>query len=379
MFSEKLILALVGQIYDAAADSDQWPVFLESLAESLDGRQTQLIFYDVERHGGNLAMRTRLDPSVQAKYNEYYAGVDVWGIHGRDLMTSGNVTTGQMLCPDPILVNSEFYNDFLRPNDAFHQVGGFIHKDKSVVSFVSSLRPQRAGPFSEENILLLHELMPHLQRALQIHRKINGLEAKANSYAKALDRLPIGLMVIDSKGRVLQLNHSAQDILNLNDGLTLSANGLVAHRPQETNQLRALILGAISGLSGEGVGFGGPMTLPRPSLQRPFQILVTPLRSSASLSWLGKAAAAVFVSDPERQSATSETTLGKLFDLTPAESRLAASLMRGKDLREIAEEFELSRNTVRSQLRSLFDKTATRRQGELIRLLWNSPAQIRAD
>ena len=40
--------------------------------------------------------------------------------------------------------------------------------------------------------------------------------------------------------------------------------------------------------------------------------------------------------------------------------------MGGKSLAEIGDELKLSRETLKSQLRSLFNKTDTRRQGELI-------------
>ena len=379
MFSEKLILSLVGHIYDAAGNAELWPTFLERFADAVESASTQIFLYDVERHGGNLAAAARLDPEHRRRYNEYFIRVDCFGIHGQKLITSGNVATGQMMCPDSILENSEFYNDFLRRMDSFHQLGGFIYKHESVASVISTLRPKRAGPFDDGDVQLLRTLMPHLQRAIQLHQRIAGLEAKADSAAEALDRIPLGFLVIDGAGKVLLSNRRAQDILKSNDGLTLSRNGLVACRPQETNRLRGLIQGASTGGSGMGLGSGGIMTIPRPSLRRPFQILVTPLRSRASVLWPERASAALFLTDPESQVEPSDKMLGRLFGLTPAEARLAGSLMQGTSLEQSAEEFHLSRNTVRSQLRSVFDKTATKRQGELIRLLWSSPAQLKVD
>jgi DNA-binding NarL/FixJ family response regulator len=57
------------------------------------------------------------------------------------------------------------------------------------------------------------------------------------------------------------------------------------------------------------------------------------------------------------------------YGLTKAECRLASLLASGKKLDEIAGELQISRNTVRSQLRCIFDKTGARRQAELILLL----------
>src|SRR5579859_1549636 len=220
MFSEKLILSLVGHIYDAAGNAELWPAFLERFADAVESASTQIFLYDVERHGGNLAAAARLDPEHRRRYNEYFIRVDCFGIHGQKLITSGNVATGQMMCPDSILENSEFYNDFLRRMDSFHQLGGFIYKHESVASVISTLRPKRAGPFDDGDVQLLRTLMPHLQRAIQLHQRIAGLEAKADSAAEALDRIPLGFLVMDGAGKVLLSNRRAQDILKSNDGLT---------------------------------------------------------------------------------------------------------------------------------------------------------------
>ncbi|MNG24166.1 Bacterial regulatory protein, luxR family [compost metagenome] len=61
--------------------------------------------------------------------------------------------------------------------------------------------------------------------------------------------------------------------------------------------------------------------------------------------------------------------LTDLFQLTTAEQRLAELLCVGLQPRECAERLDTSINTVRSQLRSLFRKTGTERQTELVRLL----------
>lgn len=57
------------------------------------------------------------------------------------------------------------------------------------------------------------------------------------------------------------------------------------------------------------------------------------------------------------------------FGLTPAEIRLASRLRDGRTLKEAADELDVSINTVRNQLRAIFDKMGLKRQSELIRAL----------
>jgi DNA-binding CsgD family transcriptional regulator len=61
--------------------------------------------------------------------------------------------------------------------------------------------------------------------------------------------------------------------------------------------------------------------------------------------------------------------LRAILRLTLAETRLASTLMQGASLDQAAAQFDVTRNTIRTQLHSLFAKTDTRRQSELLRVL----------
>jgi len=61
--------------------------------------------------------------------------------------------------------------------------------------------------------------------------------------------------------------------------------------------------------------------------------------------------------------------IGSMFDLTPAEAKITIALLEGGDLRSIAAAQRVSIETVRTQLKSVFAKTNTSRQSELIALL----------
>jgi DNA-binding CsgD family transcriptional regulator len=64
-----------------------------------------------------------------------------------------------------------------------------------------------------------------------------------------------------------------------------------------------------------------------------------------------------------------EDTLRVVFDLTPAEARLAQGITRGDTLEEIATSLRIKMPTARTQLSAVFAKTGTRRQAKLIAIL----------
>jgi DNA-binding CsgD family transcriptional regulator len=65
----------------------------------------------------------------------------------------------------------------------------------------------------------------------------------------------------------------------------------------------------------------------------------------------------------------SEDRLRQVFDLTPAEARLAQGLARGDTLEKVAEQLQIKITTARTQLAAIFAKTRTHRQPGLVALL----------
>ena len=66
----------------------------------------------------------------------------------------------------------------------------------------------------------------------------------------------------------------------------------------------------------------------------------------------------------------------QLYRLTPAEAKLAKALAAGQSLSEAAEELSVGQSTLRSHLKSIFVKTQTKRQSELVRLFMLGPARL---
>jgi DNA-binding NarL/FixJ family response regulator len=82
--------------------------------------------------------------------------------------------------------------------------------------------------------------------------------------------------------------------------------------------------------------------------------------------------AMILVADPDTR-APSEMDLAEFFGLSPAERRVAAALLAGKKLREVAADSGVQITTARTQLSSILRKVGVTRQAELIRVLSHIP------
>ncbi|HEU0205026.1 MAG TPA: helix-turn-helix transcriptional regulator [Burkholderiaceae bacterium] len=106
----------------------------------------------------------------------------------------------------------------------------------------------------------------------------------------------------------------------------------------------------------------------RPALRR---VRVLPVTACDAVPNLSDAAALLMI-DPPPDGARLSSVLERLFDLTPAERRVFGLLLADRSPREIAGELRIAVTTVRAHLQSLFAKTGTRRQSELVALAWSA-------
>ncbi|MGH7288717.1 MAG: hypothetical protein ACREI8_11935, partial [Myxococcota bacterium] len=189
-------------------------------------------------------------------------------------------------------------------------------------------------------------LLPHLQRAVRIHLQRRRLEGERQSLAGALDRMPIGVILIDGRGQVRATNHAAERLLAARDGVVLGRDGLHANQLEDTLRLRHAVAEAFR--EDEAVGVGEPLLLERASGRRPLRALVSRLRVRSERA--EPSAAAVFVSDPEECTEPPCELLRSLYGLTHAESALARELASGRSLAEAAHRLDITYGTARQRL-----------------------------
>ena len=110
------------------------------------------------------------------------------------------------------------------------------------------------------------------------------------------------------------------------------------------------------------------------------QVTVSPVgRDTASLWHEKRPTALVLAVDPEAALASLEERIGAAFALSPMQSALSAELVRGSTVAEAAERLEILPSTARNYLKSIFVRTDTRRQSELVAVVLRSLGAIRVE
>lgn len=195
--------------------------------------------------------------------------------------------------------------------------------------------------------------------------RLSRAEIARHANATALDRVDQGVLIVAGNAEVLFANRAAELLLDEADGIRTEKSVLRAGAPAETAQFQGLIAAAV-GRSGEA---GGMMVLSRPVPRRPLNVLVAPLMIAPTWFARGRSAAIVFVADPDHVPRTIQDQMRQLYRLTPAEAAVAMAIARGAGLQAVADELKISLTTARTHLQHVFEKTETRRQAELVRVM----------
>jgi PAS domain-containing protein len=199
----------------------------------------------------------------------------------------------------------------------------------------------------------LNGIAPHLGRALQLRRTFAQQDAKLASLGETIDRLAVGVIVLDQEGGAIHVNRAAREITARNDGLWLDRTG-VPHAAQRDAD-RALVKLCADVRLGDA---GGIVRIPRRDEARPYSVMAAPLPARTALTGTQTDATPVLIliHDPSAQVLGIPETIAAIFALPIATARLVAALAEGTDVKSYAEQQGITTDAVKFHLKTAFAK-----------------------
>ena len=365
MTSIDAFASLVEGIYQAGIDAQRWPEMLDQLVATSGTRIAGLKIVARGRADFILAS-TGADPAAVGLYNEHYHRIDpiAAAVQRKPV---GALFTDRQIIPKAQLRRTEFYNDWVRPQDYGDCAMVKLFRDTTRSGILCIAAPERLEAFGLQSLQLLQHLTPHLQRAARVTLRLADLAALRSAGLDTLDSLSEGVVLTDASARVLFANRAAEAMFARSDGIGVDRSGLCAASATHTMALRRLI--AVSARPGEAAEPGGSLLLDRPSGRRPLSVIVAPMRREAPWSLVAPPLAIIFVADPERDAEIPEPLLRALYGMTPTEAAVARLIAKGRGVKAAARAMGIAPSTARTHLHRVFAKTETGRQAELAHLL----------
>jgi DNA-binding CsgD family transcriptional regulator/PAS domain-containing protein len=362
--------SLVDLIYDAALEPAQWESVIARMAALVGGTSgwlSQLNFIDGS--GGHLHdPMAGVDTSWVPKYLEYFADRNPFATAAdpQDYLAKWTplILTNDDELPREELVRTEFFNDWMRPQDVASSMMIRLAKhgnETAVLNIHCSLKHWQYEQSEIETAAAYH---PHLIRAFNLGRKLAWQKRLDDSASSLFDASAHALLIVDRDARIQRANRAAE-VLLAGENLISVGGRLSAAASSPTRRLHGLIAAAASAESRNRTG--GSMALPTEA-RLPLSIVVVPFGVERLRPFHLQPLVLVCVTDLSNGVSPPQQRLRELFGLTAAEARLALALFEGATPGEAAARFGISPNTARAQLACVFEKTRTGRQAELVRL-----------
>lgn len=267
-----------------------------------------------------------------------------------------------------------FFDGFLADCGIGESIGAQIAHSGGERRQIYIERALGAPAFAPAELHLFRRLVHHWREAEQLAEAAGRRTAQEALQRHLLDSLPLGALIADNSRRVLFANAAARGILAAGDGLSLIEGRLHAARAFETNALTAYLRAAALAAQPDG----GALLVARPSGKRPWALLVVPLEPVRAEAGIAAARMTVLLADLDGRAGALAPRLMQLFGLSRAEARVAAGVVEGLRLREIARASAVRMPTVRTQMRAVLHKIGVTRQADLVRVALALPATLPA-
>jgi DNA-binding CsgD family transcriptional regulator len=359
---------LLEELIGAPGSVDRWQAFLNRLCDAFDGSAASFISIQSRSQDSQIMVTARTDPAALAAYQEHWHQFDPWarGIT-QTRPAAGAVLLGEEFIRADEMKRTPFYNDFGHDYGITRSLAGMIEASSQQFSCLSINRGDDAKPFHQHDVTVLNALMPHLQRALQVHRRLSRAESVSEGLAEVVNHTDHGVVLLSANGRVKFVNSVADRMLAARDGLLLDCGELRTTSETSTRELRKAIYAATTmNVSSRACP---PLLIGRHLADcRPLIVVVTPIRGPVGIFGDESIAVAVFVTDPEQRSLPQVKFLQAALRLTSAEARLVRCLVQGLTLEQSAVHLGVAIGTLRTRLKVVFHKTNTNRQAELVKV-----------
>jgi DNA-binding CsgD family transcriptional regulator/PAS domain-containing protein len=365
--SQQDLSDLIGAIYDCALDPSRWEKTLWAIRDSLCCQTAVLHLNDIPNNHILINRSVGIEPhwlrQMQSHAPEIHGQLTQmlasWPSLDEPLVISRHISREFMQA-------SPYFQECLKPQGLVDILQYFlIHTPTRLAGFAVG-RHERQGSVTEREIEIGALLLPHIRRAVTISDVLDVRTIERARMAEALDALRCGVVLINAQGAILHVNWSAEHMLRDGGPIRIAGGTLQARAPWAAAELREAI--RLAAQDEAGIGKTG-LAIRLTEAETPAVFAhVLPLTGSELRTRLQSAAvAAVFIGAPLDAQDGAEVAAAA-YGLTPAETRVLASLLGGRTLADTATALAIAPTTARTHLDSIFSKTGVTRQADLMRL-----------
>ena len=358
------LAALVTELYASVLDEGRWTRMAARIAEAFGAPSAVIKVQQADQAADILQVTDNFGiAAADPEWAEHWHRNDLWVEEAAKRQWVG-AATSQSLMPDAQLERTAYYNEWLKPLDIHTMVGALQPLEGGGTAVVGIHRPHGAAHFDESDGVRLNALLPHLRQALNLRQHFREHLLAAQTMQQALEGTKVAVLAVGADAQLLFANRVAELVLRSQTVLRVVGGRIRAIQPGDDARLQQALR------DGQTEG-----AVPRPlrlAVDGPSPMAVTllPLLDQAhELGAVGPVMLLVMRGEAAPADAAAQL-LRPLFDLTPAEARVAVALAQGRSLNDMARLLGVGLTTVRTHVRGAMAKTGTHQQSQLVAIVW---------
>ena len=335
MSDQDAFARILASLYDAMLDDTRWPATSALIDEACGVVGNALLAGegppdDIRVTFVGLYYRGQRRTDLEREYLEVYQPIDEAIPRVRQLPDSHLVPIKDLYTAEE-LKTSRTYNEVFRRAQYQHGVNVVLAGpgDSGMTWLLAD--PVASEGWGSSQIAMVRRLTPHIRQFIRVRQALVRAEAHGTTVTALLDNSRIGVLHLDRRGKIIEVNDRARSILRHGDGLSDRDGVLGALNPYDQLHLEGLVAGA---LPTAAVTVSGSMLLARPSGLPPFVVHVKPVGVHQPDYGARHIAALALIVEPGSQPRIDPGLVARTLGLTPMESRVGAGPRRGRDAQE---------------------------------------------
>lgn len=361
--------SVIGAAYDAALDPGLWPEALGEACRFLDCAYGALGSADLLRNDLNFVVQSGYSAGTWDSYLTRYHHMNPFNAPAFRSRV-GDIAVGSRHELYPAFLASDFYRDFAAPLGMIDAIQATVDRSASGIALLNCVRHRDAGIATDTQLRRMELIAPHFRRAILVGGIIDRHVVQAAAFVEAIDRVSAGVFLVNPHGVLIHANRSGETMIAAGDPVGTGKGGaLTAIDPEAGQTLGRAFAAAAAGDA--AMGAAGMAVLLAGRDGKTFVANVLPLDAGARREAARhySATSALFVRETRVDLNTAIGAAAQLYGLTAAEMRVLRAVIEVGGIPAVAAFLGTTRSTVKSQLDAIFQKTATRRQAELVRLI----------
>lgn len=349
---------LIETIHAALLGETDWQDFVDRLNGIAPGALSTLFFHDTTRNDGTIAYVAGGEGRETAleSYEHYYSKLNPW-MRKVAATPLGKGIAGEQIVRREAFNGSEYYNDYIRPNGLETGIGLTMFRDEHCYFILSMLTGDRDTDRNLTRAELFTSIAPSLSRAFNYYRS-GAYHAAALDLGEAIaSDGKIGLLLVNEHLRIVKTSTAAERALASGNVIGTDPLGRVRFKsPKIQSALRAML------------ERGSRERTARSYSNTEINLRLIRVGGTKAAEFFAGPMVAILLGRQAGELYANPAQLARNYDLSPAEVRVFMAVVSGDNVTGIAKAAGIGRETVRSQLKSIYAKTGTHSQSDIVRL-----------